>query len=249
MAALPYMQFHVSEYLADTTHLTTEEHGAYLLLIFRYWQTGAPLPNDDVLLARFARVSDDKWPQIRSVIQHLFNTCSTNWQHARIDYDLAEVQAKVLARSGAGKASAAAKKRNAIKAAKSAAARVSGDVSTQINKCSTSVQQKVNKVEVEEEVLSSKDLPEESGEVSQFDTFWTTYPRKVGKDKAKAKFSKLKPPDQLRAISDVQARIKSDPQWLKGNGEFIPYPTTYLNGSGWADEWKPVIKKQEWYGV
>jgi uncharacterized protein YdaU (DUF1376 family) len=40
MAALPYMQFHIAEYLADTSHLTTEEHGAYLLLIFNYWQRG-----------------------------------------------------------------------------------------------------------------------------------------------------------------------------------------------------------------
>ena len=38
MAALPYMQFYVADYLADTTHLTAEEHGAYMLLLFSYWQ-------------------------------------------------------------------------------------------------------------------------------------------------------------------------------------------------------------------
>ncbi|KPB86159.1 Prophage PSPPH04 [Pseudomonas syringae pv. maculicola] len=60
MAALPYMQFYVADYLADTSHLTTEEHGAYMLLLFSYWQTGKPLridrlstiarvPNSDIL--------------------------------------------------------------------------------------------------------------------------------------------------------------------------------------------------------
>ena len=56
-------------YLADTTHLTTEEHGAYFLLLLAAWrQDDCALPNDDKKLARIAGVSPQKWKSIRSTI-------------------------------------------------------------------------------------------------------------------------------------------------------------------------------------
>ena len=68
MAALPFMQLYVAEYLADTAHLSTEEHGAYLLLIFNYWQRGKPLPANPERLARIARLSNDRWTDVERTL-------------------------------------------------------------------------------------------------------------------------------------------------------------------------------------
>ena len=96
MAALPYMPLFVADYLADTAHLTAVQHGAYLLLIMNYWQRGGPLPNDDVKLARIARMSKRDWARNRDEILEFFSIQENTLHHSRIDDELARVEAKSL---------------------------------------------------------------------------------------------------------------------------------------------------------
>ena len=113
MAALPFMQLYVAEYLADTAYLSTEENGAYLLLIFNYWQRGKPLPADPERLRRIARMSSDRWTDVEQTLSEYFNVTPTEWQHDRLDADLEAVQAKSDQAIMAGKASGEARKRAA----------------------------------------------------------------------------------------------------------------------------------------
>ena len=73
MTSLPYMQLYTSDYLADTAHLTTVEHGAYLLLLMNYWQRGKPLDNTDGRLAHVARLSAEEWEAVEPILAEFFS--------------------------------------------------------------------------------------------------------------------------------------------------------------------------------
>ena len=107
MAALPYMQLYVADYLADTAHLTAAQHGAYLLLIFNYWQRGKPLNNSNERLTNVARMTNDEWAEAKPILSEFFEIDGDEWVHARIERDLLAVNSKSGKASEAGKASAA----------------------------------------------------------------------------------------------------------------------------------------------
>lgn len=105
MTAPAWMPFYIADYLADTGHLSTVEHGAYLLLIMHYWQNGG-LPSDDVKLLRITRLPLKEWLSIRDTIADLFGD---DWHHKRIADELAIASETMIKRSAAGKAGASAR--------------------------------------------------------------------------------------------------------------------------------------------
>ena len=106
MAALPYQQFFWGDYLADTAHLTTEEHGAYLLLIGNYWQRGRALDNSNGRLANVTRLSDERWTIVQQTLSEFFTIENDIWTHGRIEFDLEKVLTKATKISHAAKESA-----------------------------------------------------------------------------------------------------------------------------------------------
>lgn len=85
------MRLYVADYLSDTTHLTTTEHGAYLLLIMAYWRNDGPLPDDDKKLARIVGMKEKEWAKTRQTVADLFQVTAGHWRHKRIDAELKEV--------------------------------------------------------------------------------------------------------------------------------------------------------------
>jgi uncharacterized protein YdaU (DUF1376 family) len=95
--SFPYMPWYHGDHIRDTGHLTTEQHGAYFLLINHYWSTGG-LPDDDCQLAAIAKLTVAKWRKMRSVIQAFFHE---DWKHKRIDAELEKANAKSAKRQEA----------------------------------------------------------------------------------------------------------------------------------------------------
>jgi len=99
MSDLFWMPLHIPDYLADTSHLSTEEHGAYLLLIMHYWQQNG-LPDDDTRLARIARLPLDQWAKVRPAIRPFFGS---GWFHKRVEAERVKAETKFQNLSAAGK--------------------------------------------------------------------------------------------------------------------------------------------------
>lgn len=70
----------------------------------------------------------------------------------------------------------------------------------------------------------------------QFSGFWSAYPKKQGKKDARRAFEKAIRHTSLGTILSALERQKQSQQWTKDNGQFIPYPATWLNGCRWEDE-------------
>ncbi len=85
-----WMPLFIGDYLADTSRLTTEQHGAYLLLIFDYWRNG-PLPNDDAVLLQVTKLRPDAWSMSQVLLRGLFRLGEDGLlHHKRIDAELAK---------------------------------------------------------------------------------------------------------------------------------------------------------------
>jgi len=66
--ALPFMRFWPGDYLKDTSDLSVEEHGAYLLVLLHMWQAGGTLPDDDAKNARRLGVSRRNWLRYKEAL-------------------------------------------------------------------------------------------------------------------------------------------------------------------------------------
>ena len=86
--------------------------------------------------------------------------------------------------------------------------------------------------------LTEENLTQQNGSTdTRFQRFWSVYPKKRGKDEARKAFEKRHPDDALTdaMIAAVGIQAQSS-DWLKDDGQFIPFPATWLNRGQWQDE-------------
>lgn len=69
-----------------------------------------------------------------------------------------------------------------------------------------------------------------------FDTFWDEYPNRKGKPKAREAFKKAIKKTTLETMLSAIQKQKHSSQWTRDNGQYIPYPATWLNQERWDDE-------------
>lgn len=104
-----WMPLYIADYLGDTLHLTTEQHGAYLLLLMAAWKRGGHVPDDEAQLAQITRLADRWQTHASATVRAFFTQRDGMLWHDRVVDELHKAEALVHKRSKAGAAGAAAK--------------------------------------------------------------------------------------------------------------------------------------------
>jgi uncharacterized protein YdaU (DUF1376 family) len=97
-----WMRFNVGDYLADTMHLSTFQHGIYMRLIMHYFKR-RELPEDERALARIAGISVPMWRRESGPAVSLFSHENGVWKHRRIDAERERADSIREVKQNAGK--------------------------------------------------------------------------------------------------------------------------------------------------
>lgn len=174
MAEFPALPLWTDAYLGDTTHLTTFEHGAYLLLLMVAWRSpGCCLPDDDILLSRYTRMTRDKWRKTRPILASFFDIRDGVWRQRRLSDEFQLLQSKRKQQSEAGNASAKAK---LLKRANRASTDVDDPLQRTANETSTPTPTYIPMVPSNEETIGANEDSDAA--------FWANAKGYLGKSKA-----------------------------------------------------------------
>jgi len=92
------IRLHIGDYTGDTQHLTTVQHGIYILLLMHCFRHKGFLPKSRSAQMRIARIEDARsWKRSAPEVLALFYQCPCGlYRHKRIDkeLDLARIHAE-----------------------------------------------------------------------------------------------------------------------------------------------------------
>jgi uncharacterized protein YdaU (DUF1376 family) len=103
MAQLPVMPLYTDALIADTTHLTAAEFGAYMLLLIAMWRSGGSLPDVEADIRRISRIRDNHWDRSRDRIFALFAREDGRLTQKRLQAEFEKSTERHERRSAAGR--------------------------------------------------------------------------------------------------------------------------------------------------
>jgi uncharacterized protein YdaU (DUF1376 family) len=88
-----YYERHLGDYAKDAGHLSLLEHGAYTLLLDRYYSTEAPIPETDVFRVCRASTRPER-DAVVAVLREFFLLIDGAWHHKRCEEELERFRSK-----------------------------------------------------------------------------------------------------------------------------------------------------------
>ncbi len=205
MAQFPALPLFTDAYLADTRHLSAEQHGAYLLLLMEAWRRpSCTLPDDDEMLARLACMSQERWALNREVVLAFWTLDGRRkeWSQLRLTDERSYVRQKSLSQRHK------AAKRWKTKTKGDAVAMPEGMPEGMPDGCPlptpTIVDTNVSTLsETTGKPKASKRA--KNAYTPEFESFWKAYPSTEGQSKLNAfrEWQKLAPEEQAQAMTSL----------------------------------------------
>lgn len=232
-----YYQHHIGDYRKDTSHLNLLEHGIYRQLLDWYYLDESPLPPDIKKIRRSvsARKGDEK-DALDNVLADFFELDASGYTHSRCDRELERIYDK------SEKARVSVQARWDKKKAKDEANDTTGirsayERNTDVKQNATKPQQTHTNGILPNNPIPNTHKESKTLEQTPFDSFWSCYPKKKNKGTAIKAWKRLKLGNgHFDKVMEGLSAAKQSPDWLKDNGQFIPYPASWLNATGWEDE-------------
>jgi uncharacterized protein YdaU (DUF1376 family) len=103
MPTPPWMPVYVGDYLKDTSHLTTTEHGAYFLLLMFAWCHNGFVPESRRQCRGIAKLSEEEWKNSAPVIMAFFEKTEKGYRQNRLSLELERAKSMINNRSFIGK--------------------------------------------------------------------------------------------------------------------------------------------------
>lgn len=226
-----WMPLYVGDYLSDTAHLTTAEHGAYLLLLMHQWRAGS-VPADENQQARIARCGVKEWRRLAPAVLPFFHVTETGKLH-QMRLERERQRSLTISQKRHAVAVTAAKKRWNINEAPMPEA-CSEHAASTAKSCHPHPQPQSQDRVIPFGSNSRARGPRASVPLpTGFEEFWNLYPAKVGKGaalKAWPKAVRQAGGDPSEIILALKARLHLF------NPDFVPNPATWLNQGRWEDD-------------
>lgn len=104
-----HMPLFIGDYLADTMDLTTEEHGAYLLVMMELWRRRGATAFDHGKLSRIARLALPRWKAAWGTLERFFTVDAGELRQKRVTKELDKAIGRRKAASESGQRGAIAR--------------------------------------------------------------------------------------------------------------------------------------------
>lgn len=98
-----WMAFSVDDYVSNTMHLSTRQHGGYILLICAAWKAKGRLPGNDAALMTITRLAAPEWKVDGPVLKEFLTWRGDHWVQERVEYEWQDAQSMIDAKSKAGR--------------------------------------------------------------------------------------------------------------------------------------------------